>query len=209
MKMRPLLAAPAPDEWIRLLRAWRFWLIGAVAGALLGTLAFYLAPPPYRARATVIVDFHLEQAWPQNTDREQFYYLERETRKLEDVAMSDATLQEVAHQLPGVSIQQLRDGRLQLSQPGNGGWHFFASDANSGQARALAGAWATAFIAQAKVQIDAAPAGGLEPYITFDAAQTQDLPASRSPDRAAYMSAGAVAFLALAALGILFLGPKP
>jgi hypothetical protein len=208
MKTRFLFSPAAPDDWIRLLRAWRFWLVGAVAGALLGTLAFYLAPSPYRARATVIVDFHLEQAWPQNTDREQFYYLERETRKLEDIAMSDATLQEIARQVPGVSIQQLRSGKLQLSQPGNGGWHFYASDADAGQAGALAGVWAEAFIAEARAQIAAAPAGGLEPYITFDAAQTRDLPASRSPGRSAYMIAGAVVLLAVAALGILFIGPR-
>jgi hypothetical protein len=206
--MRIVLSAPAPDDVIRLLRAWRLWVIGAVAGALLGTAAFYLVPPPYRARATVIVDFHLEQAWPDNTDREQFYYLERETRKLEDVAMSDATLAEVTHQVPEVSTQHLREGQLQLSQPGNGGWHFFAGDANPARARALAGAWANAFVAQATVQIDAAPPGGLEPYITLDASQTVDIPAARSPTRAAYMIAGAVAFLALAAFGTLFLGSQ-
>jgi hypothetical protein len=206
--MRFVLSAPTPDNWIRLLRAWRFWLAGAVAGALVGTAAFYLAPPPYRARATVIVDFHLEQAWPQNTDREQFYYLERETRKLEAVAMSDATLAEVVQQVPGLPIDTLREGMLQLSQPGNGGWHFYATDSNPGQARALAGAWAQAFVAEAKAQIDAAPAGGLEQYITLDAAQLGDLPASRSPTRAAYMVAGAFVVLALAALGILLFGSR-
>jgi hypothetical protein len=201
--MRFVFTVPTPDGWIRLLRAWRFWLVGAVAGAVLGTAVFYVAPPPYRARATVVVDFHLEQAWPQNTDREQFYYLERETRKLEDVAMSDATLAEVVRQAPGLPIQKLRKGALQLSQPGNGGWHFFATDANPAQASVLAGAWANAFVAEANTQIDAAPAGGLEPYITLDATQTADLPASRSPTRAAYMAAGAFILLALAALGIL------
>jgi hypothetical protein len=206
--MRFVLSVPAPDDLIRLLRGWRFWLVGAFAGALLGTAAFYLAPPPYRARATVIADFHLEQAWPQNTDREQFYYLERETRKLEGVAMSDATLADVVRQVPGVSTQQLRDGILQLSQPGNGGWHFFATDASLAQARALAGAWANAFVAEARRQIDAAAPGGLEPYITLDAAQTVDLPASRSPTRAAYMVAGALSLLALGAFSILFVGPR-
>ena len=206
--MRFVLSAPKPDGWIRLLRAWRFWLVGAVAGALAGTAAFYLLPPPYRARATVVVDFHLEQAWPQNTDREQFYYLERETRKLEAVAMSDATLQEVVRQTPGLSVEKLRQGILQLSQPGNGGWHFFAIDANPVKARALAAAWATSFIAEARTQIDAAPTGGLEQYITLEAAQTAHLPASQTPTRATYMAAGALIVLALAALVILLFNSR-
>ena len=206
--MKFLFSVPTPPDWIRLLRAWRFWLVGAVAGALAGTAAFYLVPPPYRARATVTVDFHLEQAWPQDTDREQFYYLERETRKLEEVAMSDATLTRVIRQAPGLSIQKLREGVLQLSQPGNGGWHFYATDANAAQARALAGTWAQAFMAEAQTQIAAAPAGGLEPYITLDATQTANLPASRSPTRAAYMAAGAFIVLALAALCILLFSPQ-
>ena len=50
------------------------------------------APPPYHAQATVLVDFNLEQAWPKETDRQQFYYLERETRKLEEVAWSDLVM---------------------------------------------------------------------------------------------------------------------
>src|SRR5512143_2452011 len=97
--MKFILAAPSSDNLIRLLKAWRFWLLGAVAGALIGAAVYLVAPPAYRVSATVNVDFHLEQAWPQNTDREQFYYLERETRKLEEIAMSDAVLGSVASQL--------------------------------------------------------------------------------------------------------------
>src|SRR5512142_1709690 len=106
--MKYLLAPPSSDDLIRLLKAWRFWLLAAVAGALIGTAVYLVAPPPYRGRATVNVDFHMEQAWPQNSDREQFYYLERETRKLEEIARSDAVLQTVSKQVGGGSVQQLR-----------------------------------------------------------------------------------------------------
>ena len=90
------LLSPSLDDLIRLLKAWRFWVLGALVGALLGAAIFYLAPPPYRARATVNVDFNLEEAWPEETDRQQFYYLERETRKLEEIAWSDDVIQVVA-----------------------------------------------------------------------------------------------------------------
>ncbi len=140
--MKLIFASPSPDDLIRLLKAWRFWLLGAFLGALIGAAVYYIAPPPYRAQATVNVDFHLEQAWPQNTDREQFYYLERETRKLEEIAVSDTVLNAVAAQVSGTTVEQLRDQKLQLSQPGNGGWHFFADDRDPQRAGALASAWA-------------------------------------------------------------------
>ena len=126
--MNFLFASPSSDDFIRLLKAWKFWLLGAVVGALIGAAIYYLALPPYRARASVNVDFHLERAWPQDTDREQFYYLERETRKLEEIAWSDAVLNQVASQVNGVTVDQMRSGKLQLSQPAVGGWHFFADD---------------------------------------------------------------------------------
>ena len=110
--MNLLFSPPSLDDLIRLLKAWRFWVLGALAGALLGTALFYLAPPPYRARATVNVDFNLEEAWPEETDRQQFYYLERETRKLEEIAWSDAVMQEVS-QASGVGVSALR-GDMQV-----------------------------------------------------------------------------------------------
>ncbi len=207
--MKLILAPPAQDDLVRVLRAWRFWLLGAIVGALAGAIVHYVAPPPFRARATVNVDFHLEQAWPQNTDREQFYYLERETRKLEEIAMSDSVLGAVVSAVPGTSIGQLRTGTLVLSQPGNGGWHFFAVDGNRAEAAALASAWASAFASQVQGQVAAAPAGGLEAFITADPVQVEGVTAQRSVSISWYLLAGAVVFLAVVTLLLLFIHVAP
>ncbi len=206
--MNFLFASPSSDDFISLLKAWKFWLFGAVVGALIGAAIYYLALPPYRARASVNVDFHLEQAWPQNTDREQFYYLERETRKLEEIAWSDAALNTVASQVNGVTVDQMRNGKLQLSQPGVGGWHFFADDNDPKKADALASAWAQAFAIQVHSQVIASSTSGLEPYITVDADQIQNLPTKRLFSVSTYLFVGAVAFLALSALVVLFFHPN-
>ncbi len=206
--MNFLFAPPSSDDFIRLLRAWKFWLLGAIVGALIGAAVYYLALPPYRARASVNVDFHLEQAWPQNTDREQFYYLDRETRKLEEIAWSDVVLNQVASQVNGVSVGQMRNGKLQLSQPGVGGWHFFADDNHPAKAEALASAWAQAFASQVKTEVVASATSGLEPYITVDTAQTQNIPTKRLFSVSTYLFVGAMAFLALSALVILFFHPN-
>jgi hypothetical protein len=126
IKMKKWLLRPAsPQEITRLLQAWRLWLLSAVLGALLGGLAYLVFPPAFRAQATVVVDHNLEQAWPDaQTERDLFTYLARETSKLVEVACSDATLQMVVAQVPGVSIADLRDKGMQLSQPSNGAWHF-------------------------------------------------------------------------------------
>lgn len=75
--MNYILTSPSLDDLIRLLKAWRFWVLGAFIGAVLGAVVFLIAPPPFRARATVNIDFNLEQALPTDTDRQSFYYLER------------------------------------------------------------------------------------------------------------------------------------
>ncbi len=202
--MNLVLAAPTSEDLIHLLKAWRFWLLGAVAGALLGVAVYLVAPPAFRARATVNVDFHLEQAWPANSDREQFYYLERETRKLETIALSDSVLNSVVSQVEGVNIQQLRAGALQLSQPGNGGWHFYADDRDAARAERLASIWAQSFADAVQAQV-VQPSSSLEHFITAAPAQTQELRAHRSVSMAVYMLTGALLVLALTVLGILFL----
>ncbi len=202
--MRLVLAPPGGDDLIRLLKAWRFWLLGAVAGALLGTLIYLLAPPLYRARATVTVDFHLEQAWPENSDREQFYYLERETRKLEEIAMSDAVLNAVVAKVGGVTLAELRSGSLQLSQPGNGGWHFLADSRDPRRAERLAAAWAAQFSEAVQTQV-AQPSSALEKFITAEPTQVEGLVAHRVISMSVYMLSGAVIFLSVAGLVLLFI----
>jgi hypothetical protein len=176
-------------------------VLGAVTGALLGAVMYYLAPPDYRARATVNVDFNLEEAWPQETDRQQFYYLERETRKLEEIALSDDILNALAAEYQ-VSVEELRSGKLKLSQPAEAGWHFYAEDADPNTSRELAAAWAQAF--EGKVQENVAASEGLNSFIRVEATQAENLPVARSTSLSTYLFTGAVLLLALSTFILLF-----
>lgn len=199
--MNWLFAPPSTDDLIRLLKAWRFWVLGALVGALIGAAVYFIAPPPYRARATVLVDFNLEQAWPQETDRQQFYYLERETRKLEEIAWSDTVMQAVAAQAGQATVGELRAGKLLLSQPGEAGWHFYADDRDAERAATLASAWAEAFTAQVSA---GAQAETVNPYVQATLTQAADLPVERRASLSAYLLTGAVSLLFFSAFCILF-----
>ena len=196
-----LFSPPSLDDLIRLLKAWRFWTIGALVGALIGAAVYYAAPPPYRARATVLVDFNLEQAWPQETDRQQFFYLERETRKLEEIAWSDAVMEAIEGANENITVQELGDGRLLLSQPAEGGWHFYADDSDPGRAASLASSWAQAFAAQVNAQ--AAIEEGLNSFIEATVTQTARPISARSVSISVYFFVGAIAFLIIGSFIIL------
>ena len=204
--MNWLFSPPSIDDLIRLFKAWRFWSVGALIGALIGAAVFYLAPPPYQAHATVLVDFNLEQAWPQETDRQQFYYLERETRKLEEIAWSDSVMQAIVEANGNITSQELHDGRLSLSQPAEGGWHFHVEDENPERAAAIASAWAQAFAGE--VAKRAATTDGLNSFIEAAVTQTAQLPVERSVPLSTYLFVGAIVFLAVASFLVLFLN-KP
>ena len=199
--MSILFSSPSTDDLIRLLKAWKFWMLGAILGAMIGAALFYIVPATYRARATVNVDFNLEEAWPAETDRQQFYYLERETRKLEEVALSDEVMQILSSKLD-VSVEELRTGKLQLSQPAEAGWHFYAEDNSRERAQELAAAWAQAF--EDKVRENVTSSQGLNSFIQVDTTQMESLPVERSASLSTYLLMGAVGFLFLSALYFLF-----
>jgi len=199
--MKLIFSPPPIDDLICLLKAWKFLILAAFIGALIGAAIYYVAPPPYRARATVLVDFNLEQAWPKDTDRQQFYYLERESRKLEEIAWSDSVLQVVAgnHDL---NVSELRNEKLILSQPAEAGWHFYADDKERKRAESIASTWAQAFADQARTKIGQSQ--GLNSFIQIDVTQSADLPVERSVSISTYLLTGVLAFMTLAAFGVLF-----
>jgi capsular polysaccharide biosynthesis protein len=201
--MNLILSSPSLEDLIRLLRAWRFWSVGALLGGLLGAAFYYLAPPPYRAHAVVLVDFNLEQAWPQETDRQQFYYLERETRKMEELAYSDAVLEGVIAQTPDTTLAELRSGILRLSQPAEGGWNFYVEDIDPQRAALIATAWASQFTELVRTEVSTG--GGLNAFIEVVVSRGASTPVERSLALSLYIFSGAVLFLMFGSLAVLFL----
>ena len=198
--MNLVLSSPSLDDLIRLLKAWRFWVLGAIIGSAIGAAFYYIAPPPYRAKATVNVDFNFEEAFPTNTDRQDFYYLERESRKMVELAWSDDVLNEL-----NVRVEELREGKLSLSQPAEAGWHFYADDQDPQKAEELASAWANAFAEKAQTEIQV---GNLNEFIKLEVTQSANLPKERSLPLSNYLLAGASGFLLLSIFFVLFFKSK-
>jgi capsular polysaccharide biosynthesis protein len=201
--MNYIFSSPSLDDFIRLLKAWRFWMLGAILGAALGAAVYYVAPPSFRAKATVNVDFNLEQAWPQDTDRQQFYYLERESRKLEEIAWSDEVMEQLSSEF-GFSVEELRGEKLQLSQPAEAGWHFYADDKNAQTADSLASAWAEAFVAKSQAEVES---GNINEFVRLEATQSKNLPKERNIPLSAHLLAGSIGFITLAVFVVLFVKP--
>jgi len=199
--MNYIFTSPSLDDLICLLKAWRFWVLGALAGAVIGSVFYFISPPPYRARATVNVDFNMEQSWPQETDRQQFYYLEREARKLVEVAWSDDVMNQISTEF-ALPVEDLRGGKLSLSQPAEAGWHFYADDPDAKTASAIASAWADTFFIRAQSEVDM---GNVDPFVKLDVTQSADLPVERSISLGVYLLAGSVGFLTLAVFAVLFI----
>jgi hypothetical protein len=156
-KSKQSRSKPVNDPFADLFGNWRLWLLGALAGALLAWVVFFVGPPDYRARATVVVDHNLEEAWQYYPDRALFQFLQRETERLEQFAWSDAVLRQVAAQESDTSVAELRGDVLQLAHPSDGGWHLYADHRDSVIAQNLASAWAQAFVDAARAAISASP----------------------------------------------------
>jgi len=155
--VNPLLDPGPSDPLATLFGAWRLWLLGALIGAVIAAAAYSIAPPDFRARATVVVDNNLEEAWVYFPDRQMFQFLRRETDRLVALAWSDAVLDDVGAQSGNTNLTELRGGLLELSQPSDGGWDFYAAHADPAQAAQMATAWAHAFIAVAREATEASP----------------------------------------------------
>jgi len=202
--MNNLFAAPSMEDLIRLLRAWRFWVAGSVFGALIGAALYFFAPPSFQARATVNVDFNLEQAWPQDTDRQQFYYLERESRKLVEIAWSDDVMDQISSRFTTPPVG-LRGSKLRLSQPAEAGWHFYAVDQDAKTAASMASAWADAFVQRVQAEVEL---GNVNEFVKVEATQSQNLPVERRVPLSGYLLAGSAGFLAIAVFAVLFVNPS-
>jgi hypothetical protein len=148
---------PVNDPLADLFGNWRLWILGALAGALLGWAVYQIAPPDYRARATVMVDHNLEEAWQYYPDRALFQFLQRETERLEQLAWSDAVIQQAAVQETGISVAELRSDVLQLAHPSYGGWHLYTDHRDPVIAQNLASVWAQAFVDATRAVTSASP----------------------------------------------------
>jgi hypothetical protein len=135
----------SPEVLIQLLFSWRLWLLGALVGAVVGAGVYALSPPEYRARAVVVFDQNLEEAWKWFPERELFQFAGREALKLEALAYSDEVMTAVSTET-GLPVDTLRNDKLELAYPMDGVWYFYGHDSDPTRAKQLATAWTQAFV---------------------------------------------------------------
>lgn len=145
-----LVEPDTTDTLIRLLQAWRLWIVAIVAGSVLGGLAYLVFPPPYQAQSTVIVDHNVSEVWYPAPDRYVWNYLTSEVVKLREVAWSDEVLQGIVDQVPDISMDQLRSDILVLTYVNDGPWHLVVNDQYPERAKTIANIWAESFIEQVR-----------------------------------------------------------
>ena len=106
-----------------------------------------------------------------------------------------------------ITKEELRGGMLLLSQPAEGGWNFYVDDRDPARAASLATAWAARFAEQVQAQI--AAAGDLNAFIEAGITRNASVPAARSVSMSVYIFVGAVMFLTIGSITVLFFGrPK-
>lgn len=152
-----LLTIDSPDQLVRVLQSWRLWLAGALVGALLGWGVYAIFLPPYRAQASAVVDYNVEDLWISKLNTQYSFFYQRETRKLKEIAYSDETMESIAAQVDGFSVEDLRGGKLLLSYPYGGVWHFWVEDEDPAKAELLANAWAKIFLERVRENVTLAP----------------------------------------------------
>jgi hypothetical protein len=91
---------------------------------------------------------------------------------------------------------------LFLSQPAEGGWHFYAEDEDPDRAAALASTWSQVFVEQVRLRTGLLE--GPNEYIEATRTQEAQIPRERSLSMSTYLFVGAIVFLAAASLLVLF-----
>ncbi len=97
---------------------------------------------------------------------------------------------------------------MQLSQPAEAGWHFYADDSDPQIAESLASAWAQAFVQKVQKVVAETDTGNINKFVKLEVTQSADLPRERRVPLSGYLLAGAIVFLTLAVFALLFVKPK-
>lgn len=182
---------------------WKPGFLFMLAGIALAMAIYFIFPGEYQAKATVVVDMNVEENWSGLPDNEIFYFLDRETRKLVEYAWSDEVMAQVTS-ASGISSSTLREDVLSLSQPKDGGWHFFAKNADKGVARNTATAWALAFTEGVNAEISDGNGLGILENITVIPSQIEGLPIEHTGSLSIYSLIGALGGWFAGMLTILF-----